>query len=163
MGGEGGAANRSNWSHQQCTSARWRICRLYVLSHVDPVNSLIDTVHCPVCMLHFHNRVRVLNHIKYRSPICKLSLTMKGPALSLQETKELDMSIRPFRREQYAHGLRAHSATEPVFRLCGPLPPPVVFTGSYGNMHILGNGRNHYCWYSKSSNCYRALHTWWSV
>ena len=33
----------------------------------DPVDLLVDTVHCPVCMVYFHNRVRVLNHLKYRS------------------------------------------------------------------------------------------------
>ncbi len=27
----------------------------------DPVDCLINTVHCPVCMVYFHNRVRILN------------------------------------------------------------------------------------------------------
>ena len=112
--------------------------------YIDPIDSHIDTVHCPVCMLHFDNRIRVLNHIKYRSNICNIALKASGAVLTPEETIELNNSQRALRRTRYAAGLRAHAATVPVFRMPGPLPLPVIFTGSYGKIHILGNGRRHY-------------------
>ena len=112
----------------------------------DPVDCLVDTVFCPVCMKFFHNRVRVLNHIKYRSSVCRLNLTLAGPLISEEQAEVLDEGCREQKRILYAKGLRAHSAAAPCFRLCGPLPLPLIVDGSKHskNCHILGFGRNHY-------------------
>ena len=112
----------------------------------DPVDFLVNTVHCPVCMIYFHNRIRLLNHLKYRSSVCRLNLTLAGPFIDNSEADVLDENCRELRRELYAAGLRAHCATAPCFRLCGPLPLPLVVDGKRisSNCHILGFGRNHH-------------------
>ncbi len=73
-----------------------------------------------MCMLYFHNRIRVLNHVKYRSHVCRVNLLLGGPVLSPPEAIAMDEEARELRRSLYAKGLRAHSATAPVFRLTGP-------------------------------------------
>ena len=38
----------------------------------------LATTHCPICLMEFHTRERVLNHVKFRSDICReLSLVRK--------------------------------------------------------------------------------------
>ncbi len=112
----------------------------------DPVDCLIDSVHCPVCMVFFHNRVRVLNNLKYRSSVCRLNLSLSGPIINSVQADILDEGCREFKRKLYAAGLRAHTATEPCFILCGPLPLPLVLDGNRmsNKCHILGFGRNHH-------------------
>ena len=112
----------------------------------DPVDCLIDSVHCPVCMIYFHNRIRVLNHLKYRSSVCRLNLVLAGPIISSQQADILDEGCRELRRGLYAAGLRAHTATAPCFRLSGPLPLPLVVDGNRmsNKCQILGYGRNHH-------------------
>ena len=118
--------------------------RSVVHGFVDPVNCLVDSAHCPVCMLYFHNRVRLLNHLKYRSSVCRLNLTLAGPLITVDAARTLDVACRELRRELYAMGLRAHAARAPVFRLPGPLPPAVVFDDLSSRHHVLGIGRRHY-------------------
>ena len=112
----------------------------------DPVDCLVNSVHCLVCMKFFHNRVRLLNHLKYRSSLCRLNLILAGPLITAEEAEVLDEGCRDMRKRMYALGLRAHTATEPAFRLCGPLPLPLVLSNNKhsNNCHILGFGRNHY-------------------
>ncbi len=97
-------------------------------------------------MVYFHNRVRVLNHLKYRSSVCRLNLIVAGPIINAQQADILDEECRALRRELYAAGLRAHTATAPCFRLSGPLPLPLVVDGNRmsSKCHILGFGRNHH-------------------
>ena len=111
----------------------------------DPVDLLVDTVFCPVCLLYFHDRIRLLNHLKYRSCICKLNLLAAGPLISPERAFELDLGCRELRRSRFAAGLRAHAAVVPVFRLQGPLPPPLIpIVSATRHSHILGNGRRHF-------------------
>ncbi len=113
----------------------------------DPVDLLVSSVHCPVCMVFFHNRVRLLNHLKYRSTVCRLNLIVSGPLISVEQADVLDEGCRDLRRRRYAAGLRAHSVcAEPCFRLCGPLPLPLVIDGNKhtNNCHVLGFGRNYH-------------------
>ncbi len=42
---------------------------------LDPVHKLVNSVFCPVCLLYFHNRVRLLNHLKYRSPLLPVAVS----------------------------------------------------------------------------------------
>ncbi len=66
--------------------------------------------------------------------------------LSPPEAIAMDEEVRELRRSLYAKGLRAHSATAPVFRLTGPLPPSIL--PDYlvqSDHHVLGRGRRHFC------------------
>ena len=113
----------------------------------DPVYLLVGSVHCPVCMVYFHNRVRVLNHLKYRSTVCRLNLKMSGPVINVEQADELDEGCRELRRSRYAAGLRAHAAcAEPCFRLCGPLPLPLIIDGNKhtNKCNVLGFGPNYH-------------------
>ena len=110
----------------------------------DPVNALVDDVFCPVCMLFFHDRIRLLNHLKYRSLVCRMNLLAQGPLISSERADELDVECRVLRRSRYAAGLRAHTALAPVFRLQGAIPLPVSYVHVSSNTHILGSGRRHY-------------------
>ena len=110
----------------------------------DPVNALVDSVFCPICLLYFHDRICLLNHLKYRSTVCRLNLLADGPLVSPERSDELDGACRELRRSRYAASLRAHAATVPAFRLQGPLPLPISYVAPVGRCHILGNGRRHY-------------------
>ena len=113
----------------------------------DPVDLLVDTVHCPVCLVYFHNRVRVLNHIKYRSSVCRLNLKVAGPIITAEQADVFDVECRELRRKRYAEGQRAHAAgAEPCFRLCGPIPLPLMINGNRftSKCHTLGFGRNYH-------------------
>ena len=58
---------------------------------------------------------------------------------------ELYLDSRVLRRSRFAAGLRAHAAVDPVFRLQGPLPPPLIpIVLLTRHSHMLGNGRRHY-------------------
>ena len=37
-------------------------------------NYLGDYIHCPICLKLFHTRQRVLNHVRYRSEVCRHNL-----------------------------------------------------------------------------------------
>ncbi len=107
--------------------------------------SVLSIVLFALCF--FHNRVRLLNHLKYRSTVCRLNLMMSGPLISVEQADVLDEGCRDLRRRRYAAGLRAHSVcAEPCFRLCGPLPLPLIIDGSKhtNNCHMLGFGRNYH-------------------
>ncbi len=111
---------------------------------MDPIHTYIDTVHCPICMLYFHNRTRVLNHIEYRSNICRMNILLRGPCLSNDQARHLDMSQREANRALYAKGLRSRSAVDPVFRLSGPITHILIDPDNYSNHHSLGIGRRYY-------------------
>ena len=68
-------------------------------------------------MLYFHDRIRLLNCLKYRSRICKLNLLADGPLISPERALQLDLDNRELRRTRFAAGLRAHAAAVPGFRL----------------------------------------------
>ncbi len=82
--------------------------------YANPIHTHVHTVHCPMCMLYFHNRVRVLNHLKYRSRACRLALLLHGPCISKETALSLDGEFRAEKRRLYALGLRAHAASTPV-------------------------------------------------
>jgi len=115
---------------------------------VDPINCHISGTVCTVCMLDFHTRTRVLNHLKYRSQMCLSNILIQGPCMSMDAARTLDIEEREFKRELYAKGLRAHTALIPVCRMCGPIPAPDNFGSPHflttSKCHVLGFGRNHH-------------------
>ncbi len=113
--------------------------------YINPIHAYVNNAFCPICM-YFHNRTRVLNHIKYRSQVCKGNLIMQGPIISIDEARALDEEHREEKRELYSQGYRAHAACQPVFRLVGPLPYSILTDDNMSSKHhTLGKGRNHHC------------------
>ena len=95
-----------------------------------------------MCLVYFHCRSRVLNHVKYRSIVCRTNLLFQEPILTVADANELSIKDRPANRGLAAKGLRAHSAIDPCFRLPGPIPAPVfdlAFCGKkVSKHHVLG-------------------------
>ena len=86
----------------------------------------LDTTFCPICLIEFHTRERALNHIRYRSSVCRVNLMMKPPALSPEQANRFDADasgqITVLRQARH----RRHAVDVPCFRLVGPLPPVVI-------------------------------------
>ena len=90
----------------------------------DPVDLLVGTVHCTVCMMYFHNRVRVLNHVKYRSSICRLNLKLAGPVITAEHADALDADCREFKRKGMQKG---YARTLPARNLAFAFLVPYLF------------------------------------
>ena len=89
------------------------------------VRRLVDTTHCPVCMLQFWTRERVINHLRYRSTLCRDHLSL-FPKFSVEYAEELDKAEKSNHASLAAGGKRRHSSTRPCCRLPGPLVPIIV-------------------------------------
>jgi hypothetical protein len=117
----------------------------------DSLSLCVDGPTCPVCLLFMFNRVRVLEHLRYKSEVCRLNIISRGPIITRCEAEELDFSFRPSARLLAAKGYRRHSAINPVsglkelaFRVPGPLPRVAVSPSMVSSHHSLGYGRNYY-------------------
>ena len=112
----------------------------------DPINALVDSVLCRICLLHIHDCIRLFNDIKYRSHICRLNLLIVGPTVSIERSDELDLACHGLRRTRFVTGLRAYAAVWPVFCLQGPLLPAPLLSvlPLLRRIHVLGNGGRHY-------------------
>ena len=95
---------------------------------------------CPICMMQFHSRVRLHNHVQYRSKICRMQLLLMGPVISTEEADSLDAIQRLESASLARKGIRSHKAILYTFRLPGPLPYVIVDRPS--SHHTLGFGRN---------------------
>ena len=103
----------------------------------------VDGSVCKVCLVQFWSRERCLNHIRYRSVVCKANHLFRGPVLSLDEAKSLDLEACTVNRKLHASGKRRHNvpADEPCVRLSGPLLP--IITARSSSHHPLGFGANY--------------------
>jgi hypothetical protein len=112
------------------------VMRLYVDGHT----------HCPVCLRLFWTRARLLNHIRYRSKICKYNLCMRGKICSEAEASIQDAAAAQANVALYRRGRRNHFAEEPVLQLHGPLlpvlPSPEMRKSCH---HHVGFGQNYFC------------------
>jgi len=95
-------------------------------------------------LVEFHTRERIVNHIRYRSSVCRTNLMMRPPILSIEQANLLDADasgqlavLRQARR-------RRHAVDIPCFRLVGPLPPVVIDPDCSSSHHALGRGRNYF-------------------
>ena len=95
---------------------------------------------CCVCMLDFHSRPRLLNHIRYRSKVCRAYHNVCEPCLTVDQAEELDNLSREHNRNLYAKGYRRHQATIRAFRTPGPL----LFCPGATKHHSLGVGRQYF-------------------
>ena len=105
-------------------------------------NYLGDHVHCPICLKHFHTRERVLNHVRYRSEICRHNLVLRNRMWTDAEVSEFDADDAESLTSTQASGKRRHHAEAPVIRLVGPLLP-ILLQGNESNHHPLGVGHRY--------------------
>ena len=90
------------------------------------------------------DELRLFNHLRYRSQVCRLNVKLGGPLISAEDAKDIVVGLREANRALFALGLRPYAATEPVFRLTGPLPLSIVDPDRESTHHLLGIGRRHY-------------------
>ncbi len=94
--------------------------------------------------MYVHNLARFFNHLQHRSQVCKCNVLLGGPLISPEDAKDIVVGLREVNRSLYARGLRPYAATEQVFQLAGPLPPPPVESDRQRTHHLLDVGRRHY-------------------
>ena len=110
------------------------VWRLYAAHHT----------HCRVCLQQFWSRERLLNHLRYRSKICKYNVQLRGPMCNEATACEIDLSLLEANAALQRKGKRRHCTVEPAIRLVGPLLPILlpdeVKSSSH---HPLGMGHNY--------------------
>jgi len=79
----------------------------------NPIRLHFSGIHCPICLKMFHTRERVLNHLRYRSSICRLNLLRRDPVLTATEANELDASEAGANRKLQSSGKRRHTKCQP--------------------------------------------------
>jgi hypothetical protein len=100
-------------------------------------------VHCSVCLKLFWTRERLLNHIRYRSKVCKHNLLLRGPICSEEESLAIDNDCLDAHQKLQSESKRRHHVEEPVLQLSGPLQFQVLLMCTdTTNQHRLGNGHN---------------------
>ena len=102
----------------------------------------VASTFCPVCLRQFWSRERVVNHIRYRSLVCKANLLLLGPCLSVEDADKLDEIENGANLSLQKKGRRRHHADLPVIRLQGPLRT-VFAIGRESDHHALGRGHNY--------------------
>ena len=95
-------------------------------------NILLDVVE------YVYNHSLVINHVRYRSQVCKTNTILGGPLISEQQADDIDKELQKQNRALRVSSHRRHSAKEPAFRLQGSLIKIVCPNPS--NHHILGVG-----------------------
>jgi len=103
----------------------------------------VPLTHCTVCLREFGQRETCLNHIRYRSNVCRNNLLLRGPLLSEAEALALDEACKARNRELHAAGRRRHHVDAPSFYLSGPLLPILLAPGQFSAHHPLGKGHRY--------------------
>ena len=103
----------------------------------------VDGTHCPVCLRQFWSRERIINHIRYRSQVCRTNIMLHGPCLSVEEADILDRSENGANTGLQRKGRRRHHAELPAVRLQGPLQTVFSLPGCHSEHHPLGFGHNY--------------------
>ena len=101
----------------------------------------VDSPVCNVCMVDFVSRERCLNHVRYRSKVCKINALLRGPCISQVEATALDEQEAEANRKLYAGGKRRHHVSAPCFRVQGPLLP--ILNIHHSAHSELGYGHNY--------------------
>ena len=80
---------------------------------------MVDTTACPICLMQFHTRTRVVEHLAKDNQRCRTALAAAPPLLTAEQAEELDEEEARRRRQ-----LRAFDPLSrlPAHRLAGPRP-----------------------------------------
>jgi hypothetical protein len=100
----------------------------------------VDGNTCQVCLVNFGTRERCLNHVRYRSNVCRINYVMRGPSLTNDEAIALDSKDHEANRVLYSQCKRRHQAGSPCLQSLGPFLPILVERPSMH--HHLGVGHN---------------------
>ena len=93
----------------------------------------------------FWSRERVVNHVRYRSKICRDQLGLSLPPYTQEQADEFDHSVAQGNRELHHKGGRRHKAGLPCVQLHGPLLPITTLgPGTSSSHHPLGRGQQYY-------------------
>ena len=105
----------------------------------------IVSTQCVVCLKEFWSRERVLNHIRYRSNVCRENLMNSYAPLTHEQADELDeIELQENIREYSRKGFRRHAARIPVVQAQGPLRQIVLDPSRVSVHHPLGWGHNYH-------------------
>ena len=100
-----------------------------------------NCTHCTVCLKFFGSRERVLNHVRYRSSVCRHNLLVRGNVWTPQDIDAMDLEEAESNASLARAGKRRHAVDAPVVQLCGPLAP-ILLLSKPSNHHPLGIGHN---------------------
>ena len=103
----------------------------------------VSGTHCLVCLRECHTRENCINHVRYRSKVCRNNLLIRGPILNVDEADALDEECKARNRELHAAGRRRHHVEQPSFYLPGPLIPILLAPGQHSDHHPLGKGHRY--------------------
>ena len=99
---------------------------------------------CPICLVKFWSRTRVLNHLKFRSKICRESLLIRPPLISEEDAVILDEAEKVDVAARAKKGLKPAYASKPCVQMFGPLVQVVSDPSTVSGHHPLGRGRNYF-------------------
>ena len=108
-----------------------------------PIRRYVDSTHCIICMKEFWSRERIMNHLKYKSAVCRLQLCTSPPCLSEEQAQVLDDAEKQSNISNSRLGRRRHHAVLPCVQLYGPLVPSLIFGCDGPTHHPLGAGRSY--------------------
>ena len=103
----------------------------------------VPHTHCLICLREFWTRERCLNHVRYRSQVCRFNSILRGPILDDVEADALDQKCLKHNRQLHASGRRRHAVDRPSIILQGPLLPIILMEGQASAHHSLGVGHRH--------------------
>ena len=103
----------------------------------------VSGTQCPICLVEWWSRERIINHLRYRSPTCRLNLLMYPPELTIQQAEELDREAVELYRSLAKSGRRRHAAVQPCVQALGPMRPIVLEPGCESSHHPLGRGHRY--------------------
>jgi len=91
----------------------------------DDIRLYVDGAHCHICLIQFHKRENVLNHLRRGRTPCRRQALLRGPRLSTEEADAIDLSLRSAYVKLHKKGLRRHALVGPCVQLHGPKLPPL--------------------------------------
>ena len=97
---------------------------------------------CPICLVEFWTRERVVNHVRYRSKVCRENLLVRPPELTPLQADHLDELEQESVRKMQSCGNRRHKADQPCAQAAGPLLPIVLDPDRVSAHHPLGKGHS---------------------
>ena len=91
-------------------------------------------------------RERVVNHIRYRSKVCRNHHFLNPPPYTIEQANDFDNAVAEANRDLHHKGSRRHKAVLPRVKLQGPLVQITTLSlGTLSTHHPLGRGHIYWC------------------